>query len=74
MKIGISTERLVEARCSQAYFGRLVGLSRQRINQLLKLGIIEADEAGVKLFRSLENYFVYTKDKRLVYKKWRIFS
>ena len=40
MKIGISTERLVEARCSQAYFGRLVGLSRQRINQLLKLGIM----------------------------------
>lgn len=61
--------KLRDKRISQAEFGRLVGLSRQRINRLVKCGMLEADEGGVKLFRSLENYFRYTINRRR-----RIFS
>lgn len=61
--------QLRDKRISQAEFGRLVGLSRQRINRLVKCGMVEADEGGVKLFRSLENYFRYSINRRR-----RIFS
>lgn len=37
------------ARCSQADFGRLVGLSRGRINQLVRAGLIPVDSDGVKV-------------------------
>ena len=62
-------DNLKDLRVNQAEFGRLVGLSRQRINRLVKCGMLEADEGGVKLFRSLENYFRYTINRRR-----RIFS
>lgn len=66
---------LKDKRISQAEFGRLVGLSRQRVNQLAKLGVVELDDGGgVKLFRSLENYFRMTNNYRYRYQKWRIFS
>lgn len=61
--------QLRDKRISQAEFGRLVGLSRQRINRLVKCGMVETDEGGVKLFRSLENYFRYSINRRR-----RIFS
>lgn len=55
---------LKDKRISQAEFGRLVGLSRQRVNQLVQCGLLEADDGGVKLFRSLENYWRYTINRR----------
>ena len=49
-----------DKKISEAEFGRLIGRSRQRVNQLKKIGVIEVDaDGGVKLFRSLENYFRY---------------
>lgn len=71
----MSVDNLKDLRISQAEFGRLVGLSRQRVNQLAKLGVVEVDDGGgVKLFRSLENYFRMTNNYRYRYQKWRIFS
>ena len=69
----MTSEELKKARCNQAYFGRLIGKSRARVNQLIKLGIVEKDACGVKLFRSLENYFRYTHDTIYKAPLWRIF-
>lgn len=67
-------DNLKDLRVNQAEFGRLVGLSRQRVNQLAKLGVVAVDDGGeVKLFVSLENFFRYTNHYRYRYKNWRIF-
>ena len=63
---------LRDKKISEAEFGRLIGRSRQRVNQLKKLGVIEVDAGGVKLFRSLENYFRY-KYRGWYSRQWRIF-
>lgn len=55
---------LRDKRVSQAEFGRLVGLSRQRINRLVKCGMLETDSGGVKLFRALESFIRYSIDRR----------
>lgn len=55
---------LRDKRVSQAEFGRLVGLSRQRVNQLVQCGLLEADSGGVKLFRALESFIRYSIDRR----------
>lgn len=44
---------MMAARISQADFGRLVGLSRGRINQLCKAGLIPVDSDGVKVVDAL---------------------
>lgn len=60
----MSATDLRNMRISQAEFGRLVGLTRQRVNQLVQCGLLDADDGGVKLLRSLENYWRYTINRR----------
>ncbi len=63
IETGMTSEELLSATCSQAYFGRLVGISKMRVNQLLKEGLLLADESGVKIFPSLERWLRYKHQK-----------
>lgn len=51
-------------RVTQAEFGRLVGISRSRINQLVKMGLLFDDGNGLPLVESLKRYYVYRTIRR----------
>ena len=55
----ISISDLKAARCSQADFARIVGVTRARIWQLLRDGLIVADNDGVDVLASLKNFYAY---------------
>ena len=59
----VTSEELKTARVSQAYFGRLVGITKMRTSQLVKAGLLTADGDGVLLLDSLKNFFVYQSQK-----------
>lgn len=59
----MTSEELQEARVPQAYFARLVGISRMRVSQLIKAGLLKADGPGVLLIKSLERYWYYQQHK-----------
>ena len=52
------------ARCSQAEFGRLFKLSRSRINQLARDGLIVVDDEGVVVAESITRFVAYRVLKR----------
>lgn len=52
------------ARCSQAEFGRLFKLSRSRINQFVKDGLIVVDDEGVVVAESITRFVAYRVLKR----------
>ena len=60
----MTSEEIREARVSQASFGRLVGVSAMRVNQLIKLGLLAVDEDGVKLLSSLARYYEWRASKK----------
>ena len=59
----VTSEELKSARVSQAYFGRVAGISRMRVSQLAKAGLILVDDAGVLLMASLERLIAYREQK-----------
>ena len=59
----ITSEELKTAQVSQAYFGRLVGITKMRTSQLVKAGLLTADGDGVLLLNSLKNFFLYREQK-----------
>ena len=59
----LTSEELKSARVSQAYFGRVAGISRMRVSQLAKAGLLSADDKGILLIDSLKNFFVYQSQK-----------
>ena len=59
----ITSEELKTARVTQAYFGRVAGISRMRVSQLAKAGLLSADGDGVLLLESLKNFFLYQSQK-----------
>ena len=59
-----SAGELMAARCSQADFGRLVGLSRGRINQLVRAGLIPVDSDGVKIVDALRIFTAWRLARR----------
>ncbi len=54
----------IPTHVSQAEFGRLVGVTAMRINQLVRDGLIVVDEQGVRLIESLRRYFEYQYTRR----------
>ena len=63
IEILITSEELKSARVSQAYFGRLVGITKMRVSQLVKAGLLTADAEGILLLDSLKNFFMYQSQK-----------
>lgn len=58
---------LSTARCSMSEFGRIVGLSRGRIWQLKRDGLILTDESGgVLVAESLKRFWLYRAVRRYV--------
>ena len=55
---------LSRARCSQAEFGRLFNLSRSRINQFVKDGLIVVDGDGVLVTESITRFVAFRVLKR----------
>lgn len=55
----ISASDLKSARCSQADFARIVGLTRGRIWQLIRDGLIITDTSGVLVAESLKRFYAY---------------
>ena len=55
---------MLSVKCSQAEFGRLVGLTRSRVNQLIRDGLIVGDGEGVDVITSLKNFYVFRAFKR----------
>lgn len=53
----VTSAEMQDAHVSQAYFGRLVGVSAMRIGQLIREGLILVDGEGVKLLPSLRRYY-----------------
>lgn len=60
----MTSEEIREARVSQASFARLVGVSAMRIGQLIREGLIESDDSGVKLLPSLARYYEWRATKK----------
>lgn len=61
----LTSEELLAAKCSQATFGRLVGVSRARINQYVREGLIAVDEdGGVDVVRTLKDFWLYRATRR----------
>ena len=50
---------MLREKISGAEFGRLIGRSRQRVNQLKKAGLLIADKEGVLLIESLRRFGFY---------------
>lgn len=57
---------LSTARCSMSEFGRIVGLSRGRIWQLKRAGLILTDESGVLVAETLKRFWLYRAVRRYV--------
>lgn len=55
----LTSEELLKAKIPQAYFGRVVGISKMRVSQLLKAGLLVGDSEGVLLVESLRRWFNY---------------
>ena len=55
----VSANDLCGVKVSQSEFGKLVGVTRARINQLIRAGLIVGDSDGVALMPSLERFYVY---------------
>lgn len=51
-----------DATCTQSQLGRALGVSKQRVNQLIEEGVVIRDEFStngqVMLFESVQNYFL----------------
>ena len=60
----LSLSDMMSARCTQADFGRLVGLTRGRINQLVRDGLIPVDGDGVKLVDALKIFATWRQVRR----------
>lgn len=55
-----TSEELSAAKCSQATFARLVGVSRARINQYVREGLISVGEdGGVDVVQTLKDFWLY---------------
>ena len=50
---------MLSVKCSQAEFGRLVGLTRSRVNQLIHDGLIVGDGEGVDVITSLKRFYLF---------------
>ena len=56
----MTSEEIRQASVPQAYFGRVIGISKMRVSQLLKAGLlIGSDEGGIVLVESLRRFFSY---------------
>lgn len=55
---------MMAARCSQADFGRLVGVSRSRIWQLVRAGLIPVDSDGVKVVDAIRIFTAWRMARR----------
>ena len=53
-------------RVTQAEFGRLVGMTRARINQLVKSGLLVDDGGGLPLVESLKRFYSFRAMKHYV--------
>lgn len=53
-------------RVTQAEFGRLVGMTRARINQLVKSGLLVDDGQGLPLVESLKRFYSFRAVKHYV--------
>lgn len=60
----MTVTEMLSVKCSQAEFGRLVGLTRSRVNQLIRDGLIVGDGEGVDVIKSLKNFYVFRAFKR----------
>ncbi|MBR4383601.1 MAG: hypothetical protein IKP64_08590 [Selenomonadaceae bacterium] len=60
-----TSEELLAAKCSQAVFGRLVGVSRARISQLVREGLISVDDTGgVDVVQTLKDFWLFRATRR----------
>lgn len=59
----ITSEEILQASVPQAYFGRIVGISKMRVSQLLKAGLLIGSGTGVLLVESLRRWFSYQERK-----------
>ena len=59
----LTSEEMKEARVPQAYFGRIIGVSKMRVTQLIKAGLLVANADGVLLLESLKNWYWYQGQK-----------
>ena len=55
----MTVSEMSSVKCSQAEFGRLVGLTRSRINQFVKDGLIVGDGEGVDVITSLKRFYLF---------------
>lgn len=60
----MTVTEMESVKCSQVEFGRLVGLTRSRVNQLIRDGLIIGDGEGVDVITSLKNFYVFRTLKR----------
>ena len=57
----LPAEVLTSAKCSQVDFGKLVGLGKARVNQLIRSGLLTTADDGraVLVIESLRNFYRY---------------
>lgn len=60
----LSLSDMMSARCSQADFARLFGLTRGRIHQLVKAGLIPIDNGGVRVFDAVKIFATWRQVRR----------
>lgn len=55
-----TSDELSAAKCSQATFARLVGVSRARISQLVREGLfVVGEDGGVDVLKSLKDFWLF---------------
>ena len=59
----MTSEELKTAQVSQSYFSRVAGISRMRVSQLIKAGLLVVDAEGILLLQSLQRFWDYQQNK-----------
>ena len=57
----LTADILTSAKCSQVDFGKIVGLTKARVNQLIRAGLLTTADDGraVIVIESLRNFYRY---------------
>ena len=59
----MTSEELTAAQVSQSYFSRVAGISRMRVSQLIKAGLLVVGAEGILLLQSLQRFWDYQSNK-----------
>ena len=59
----MTSEELKSSTVTQSYFGRLIGITRPRVKQLIDAGLLPTCDGRIKLLEGLRRWYEYQCDK-----------